>query len=399
MRSAETLYVAGTTAVCHTESGSQHSFYRIEVEQLTDDEGSDHRTDDSRHDDDDIRWVCEDLRVVCEVRTDTNGNHQWEGHILYEELLHAPCAGLHVFRQDIRHIQNRHQDDHESEGMNTEAEVCMVDDGDVLCVEVSYIEAYDTECETGCVVGCGQLHVTGLRADIFFTDHETTITRHGWLDLAELVQQCRHEDGAEIANADDCKGRCIPGGGITAGCSSPHLAHRCDTGTIATAHDWNCIGGDRLDCADASDGTYETSEAECTCNTCKNRRNESGEGFDEHLTINREHRAGDQDENVEIEETGGAVEGIQGFHRAFTDQVEGVHRAGYEAGEEHAAAEPGLPDRDMVTDPAEQRADDHREGECADHVGQHPVIGCHHHHQYTEYKVHPQREPKDLRFF
>ena len=69
--SAETLYVAGTTAVCHTESGSQHSFYRIEVEQLTDDEGSDHRTDDSRHDDDDIRWVCEDLRVVCEVRTDT----------------------------------------------------------------------------------------------------------------------------------------------------------------------------------------------------------------------------------------------------------------------------------------------------------------------------------------
>lgn len=96
VRSAETLYVAGTTAVCHTESGSQHSFYRIEVEQLTDDEGSDHRTDDSRHDDDDIRWVCEDLRVVCEVRTDTNGNHQWEGHILYEELLHAPCAGLHV---------------------------------------------------------------------------------------------------------------------------------------------------------------------------------------------------------------------------------------------------------------------------------------------------------------
>ena len=209
MRSAETLYVAGTTAVCHTESGSQHSFYRIEVEQLTDDEGSDHRTDDSRHDDDDIRWVCEDLRVVCEVRTDTNGNHQWEGHILYEELLHAPCAGLHVFRQDIRHIQNRHQDDHESEGMNTEAEVCMVDDGDVLCVEVSYIEAYDTECETGCVVGCGQLHVTGLRADIFFTDHETTITRHGWLDLAELVQQCRHEDGAEIANADDCKGSAV----------------------------------------------------------------------------------------------------------------------------------------------------------------------------------------------
>lgn len=68
----------------------------------------------------------------------------------------------------------------------------MVDDGDVLCVEVSYIEAYDTECETGCVVGCGQLHVTGLRAGIFFTDHETTITRHGWLDLAELVQQCRH---------------------------------------------------------------------------------------------------------------------------------------------------------------------------------------------------------------
>lgn len=101
MRSAETLYVAGTTAVCHTESGSQHSFYRIEVEQLTDDEGSDHRTDDSRHDDDDIRWVCEDLRVVCEVRTDTNGNHQWEGHILYEELLHAPCAGFHVFRQDM----------------------------------------------------------------------------------------------------------------------------------------------------------------------------------------------------------------------------------------------------------------------------------------------------------
>ena len=79
--------------------------------------------------------------------------------------------------------------------------------------------------------------------------------------------------------------------------------------------------------------------------------------------------------------------------------MEGVHRAGYEAGEEHAAAEPGLPDRDMVTDPAEQRADDHREGECADHVGQHPVIGCHHHHQYTEYKVHPQREPKDFRFF
>ena len=78
--------------------------------------------------------------------------------------------------------------------------------------------------------------------------------------------------------------------------------------------------------------------------------------------------------------------------------MEGVHRAGYEAREEHAAAEPGLPDRDMVTDPAEQRADDHREGECADHVGQHPVIGCHHHHQYTEYKVHPQREPKDLRF-
>ena len=57
--------------------------------------------------------------------------------------------------------------DKKPEDMTDEAEVCMVDDGDVLCVEVSYIEAYDTECETGCVVGCGRLHVTGLRADIF----------------------------------------------------------------------------------------------------------------------------------------------------------------------------------------------------------------------------------------
>ena len=40
--------LADTTAVCHAETGSQHSFYRIEVEQLTDDAGSDHRTEDSR---------------------------------------------------------------------------------------------------------------------------------------------------------------------------------------------------------------------------------------------------------------------------------------------------------------------------------------------------------------
>ena len=399
MCSTETLYVAGTTAVCHAESGRQHSLYRIEVEQLTDDEGSDHRTDDGRHDDNDIRRVREDLCVVREVRTDTDRDHQREGHILYEELLHALRAGLDVFRKNVRHVENRHQDDHESEGMNAETEVCVVDDRDVLCVEVCDIEAYDAECETGCVVGCGRLYLACLRGDIFFTSHQLTITRQGWLDLAELVQECRHEDGAEIANADDRKGRCIPGGSVSASGGCPHLTHRRDAGTITTTHHRDCVGGDRFDGTDTGDGTDESGQTECTGDTSDDRRDEAGEGLDEHLTIDREHGAGDQDENVEIKETGGAVEGIQSFHRAFTDQVEGVHRTGHEAGEEHAATEPGLPDRDVVTDPAEQGADDHRESECADHVGQHPVVRCHHHHQYTEYKVHPQREPKDLHFF
>jgi hypothetical protein len=53
----------------------------------------------------------------------------------------------------------------------------------------------------------------------------------------------------------------------------------------------------------------------------------------------------------------------------------------------------------VIAHPAQQGADDHSEGQCTDHVGQHPVVGRHHHHQSRQNQEHPKGKTKDLGFF
>ena len=66
--------------------------------------------------------VGEDLGVVRQVGADADGDHQWEGHILNEELLHPLGTSLDILRQDVGDVEDSNQDDHEGEGVNARSQ-------------------------------------------------------------------------------------------------------------------------------------------------------------------------------------------------------------------------------------------------------------------------------------
>lgn len=324
-----------------------------------------------------------------------------EGHILNEELLHPLGTSLDILRQDVGDVEDSNQDDHEGEGVDGEAKVQMVvDDGNMLGIEVGNVIADNAEGQTRGVIGHSGLVFFGSGSlCIFHALHELPVAGERGMSIAQLIEQCTHDDGHEVSDADDGEGRRIPGGSIAAGGSRPHLAHGLDACAVAAAHDGDGIAGDGLDGAHAGHSAHNTGQRQRADDTGKDGGNITHKGFEKHFTVHREHRAGNQDQNVQVQKTSSAVEGVQGFLGALTDEIEGIEGTGHKAGEEHAAAEPDLPDGDVIAHPAQQGADDHSEGQCTDHVGQHPVVGRHHHHQSRQNQEHPKGKTKDLGFF
>ena len=110
-------------------------------------------------------------------------------------------------------------------------------------------------------------------------------------------------------------------------------------------------------------------------------------------------RAGDQNQNIQIQEAGRTVEGVQRLNGLLAHQAEGVHGAGAQAGEQHTAAEPGVPYGDVVANPTKQSTDGQREGQSAHHIRQQPVHSGHENHDDINNDEHPNREAENLVFF
>ena len=189
----------------------------------------------------------------------------------------------------------------------------IVDDRNMGCIQISCTITDQTQRQTGSIISEFRMEFLLVGRQVLGSPDQLSVPGQRRFHLPQLVQEGAHDDSHEIPQGNHRKSSGVPGIPIHPGSCAPHPAHGLYPGAVPPSHDGDGVVAYCVDPTDSCQLPYSPSQTQGTYHAAQDGGDISYKGFDQDFPFQGQHRSGNEHADIKVQETGFAVEDIDGL--------------------------------------------------------------------------------------